>query len=251
MTQMTNRLQDQKIIEIAKQQFEQTKKNKLPVTIVDLPSNGKVYPEEHPLHSGTIEMRYMTAYDEDILTDVSYIKNGVVFDKLLESIITTQISISDIIEADKDALIIAARINAYGSEYPVTVTDPVTNKPIDAVIDLHKLTAKPFTLTPDENGEFSYEINSETQIKFTYRIKSGDTTISKFLLDSITEINGNRSSSDIESFIRYEFLAGPAKKFRQYISDNAPGLNMTYDFEGDDGSTFNTRFPIGADLFWF
>ena len=167
MTQMTNRLQDQKIIEIAKQQFEQTKKNKLPVTIVDLPSNGKVYPEDHPLHSGKIEMRYMTAYDEDILTDASYVKNGVVFDKLLESIITTPIVISDIIEADKDALIIAARIHAYGSEYPVSVVDPATSKSIDAIVDLYKLTAKPFTLTPDKNGEFLYEINTETQIKFT------------------------------------------------------------------------------------
>lgn len=251
MTQMTNRLQDQKIIEIAKQQFEQTKKNKLPVTIVDLPSNGKVYPEDHPLHSGKIEMRYMTAYDEDILTDASYVKNGVVFDKLLESIITTPIVISDIIEADKDALIIAARIHAYGSEYPVSVVDPATSKSIDAIVDLYKLTAKPFTLTPDKNGEFLYEINTETQIKFTYRINTADDTISKYLLASITEINGNRSKADIESFIRYEFLAGPAKKFRKYIIDNAPGLNMTYDFEGDGGSTFNARFPIGIDLFWF
>jgi hypothetical protein len=193
----------------------------------------------------------MTAYDEDILTDVSYIKNGVVFDKLLESIITTPVNILDIIEADRDALIIMARIYAYGAEYPVNVIDPNSGKTIDAVVDLYKLNHKPFDLQPDPNGEFLYQVNNDTQLKFTYRIKNTDTTISNFLLNSITEINGDRSKDNIQSFIKYEFLAGESKEFRKYISDNTPGLNMSYEFEGENGSTFNTRFPIGTDFFWF
>jgi hypothetical protein len=89
MSTHTNKI-DSNIIEIAKQRYESKQRSKLPSIIVSLASAGKIYPESSPLRAGQIEMRYMTAYDEDILTNTSYIKNGVVFDKLLESIIVTE-----------------------------------------------------------------------------------------------------------------------------------------------------------------
>ena len=250
MTQMTNRVSNQNIVELAKKQYESQQRNKLPTVIVNLPSYGKIYSAEHPLRSGQIEMRYMTAYDEDILTNSSYIRDGVVFDKLLESIITTPVKIADIVTVDKDALIINARILAYGPEYPVQVTDP-KKKILDRSVNLSKLQNKPFDLESDDNGEFDYEYG-DVKLKFIYINKNiSDLKISEFLLETIHEVNGNRDRDAIQDFIRYEFLANDAKQFRDYISANLPGLDMSYEFEGEDGSTFRSTFPIGSDLFWF
>jgi hypothetical protein len=250
MTQMTNRVSNQNIVELAKKQYESQQRNKLPTVIVNLPSYGKIYSAEHPLRSGQIEMRYMTAYDEDILTNSSYIRDGVVFDKLLESIITTPVKIADIVTVDKDALIINARILAYGAEYPVQVTDP-KKKILDRSVNLSKLQNKPFDLESDDNGEFDYEYG-DVKLKFIYINKNiSDLKISEFLLETIHEVNGNRDRDSIQDFIRYEFLANDAKQFRDYISSNLPGLDMSYEFEGEDGSTFRSTFPIGSDLFWF
>jgi len=89
-----------------------------PTEVVDLPSKGLVYPESHPLSSGQVEMKYMTAKEEDILTNQAYISKGVVFDKLLQSLIVDKtIKVDDLIVGDKNALLIAARILGYGSEY--------------------------------------------------------------------------------------------------------------------------------------
>ena len=251
MTQVTNRLGNQNIVELAKKQYETQKRSKLPSVIVNLPSYGKVYPEEHALRSGQVEMRYMTAYDEDILTNTSYIREGVVFDKLLESIIVTPVSISEITTADKDCLIINARILAYGEEYPVKVADPKTKNMLSRVVNLKQLKFKPFDLLADDNGEFDYEFES-TKLKFIYLNKDiSNLTISEFLLDTIKEVNGTRDTEQIREFIRYEFLARDAKQFRQYVTDNTPGLDMMYEFEGEDGGTFSAVFPIGPDLFWF
>lgn len=251
MTQVTNRLGNQNIVELAKKQYETQKRNKLPSVIINLPSYGKVYPEGHPLRSGQIEMRYMTAYDEDILTNTSYIREGVVFDKLLESIIVTPVSVSEITTVDKDCLIINARILAYGESYPVKVPDPKTKKSLDRVVNLKELKFKPFDLHSDSNGEFDYKFD-DTKLKFVYINKNiSDLSISEFLAETIKEVNGERDAEHIREFIRYEFLARDAKQFRNYVSENLPGLDMTYEFEGEDGSTFSAVFPIGADLFWF
>jgi hypothetical protein len=90
MAQLTDRVSpNQNIIDIAKQQWETTKRNTIPTEIVQLPSAGKIYPKTSPLRSGQLEMRYMTAYDEDILTNASFLREGIVLDKLLTSLIVT------------------------------------------------------------------------------------------------------------------------------------------------------------------
>ena len=92
-------------------------KFKVPTETVELPSKGVLYPELNPLSSGKIEMKYMTAREEDILTNASYIKQGIVIDKLLQSLIVTKIDYNDLLVGDKNALMIAARVLAYGGKY--------------------------------------------------------------------------------------------------------------------------------------
>jgi hypothetical protein len=248
----TTRLGNKDIVNIAKQRFDKQQRSKLPSIIVNLPSGGAIYPKSHPLSSGKVEMRYMTAYDEDILTNISYVREGVVFDKLLESLVVDDIDINDIASSDKDALIINARISSYGHEYPVVVTDPKTNKSIETVVDLRRIQPKEFTLIPDENGEFDYRIDDQYTLKFTYSFNLSDfEKVSDLLSTYITQVNNSRNQQDIDDFIRYNFLAGPAKQFRKYIAENTPGLDYSYEFEGEDGGTFTAGFPVGADLFWF
>jgi hypothetical protein len=251
MSKVTTRLANQDIVNIARQQYENKQRSKLPSIIVELPSKGLIYPESSPLREGKLEIRYMTAYDEDILTNSSYIQSGIVFDKLLESIILSPIDINDISAADRDALILYSRIVSYGAEYPVVLTDPKTKNQIERIVDLNKLSNKSFNLVSNSDGEFEYEFGSN-KLKFIYNVRVKDTmTVTDILNLIIIEINGSRSKSDIESFIRYDFLARDAKQFREYFAKNTPGIDYNYEFEGEDGSTFITPFPVGPDLFWF
>lgn len=251
MTQLTDRLGNQDIINIAKQQYESTKRSKLPTVVVPLASKGLIYPIEHPLRSGTIEMRYLTAYDEDILTNASYIREGILFDKLLEAIIQTDINVKEIAPCDKDGLILQARILAYGPDYPVNVTDPKTKATLERTINLRLLKNKPFNLVPDDRGEFTYKVNDELTIKFTYSTETDSDTTSGYLTKIIRQVNDTRVPEEINDFIRYEFLAIDARPFRKYLLDNKPSVDMTFEFEGEDGGTFTAGFSVGTDLFWF
>ena len=248
----TTRLGNPDIINIAKQRFEKRQQSKLPSIIVNLPSGGVIYPKSHPLASGQVEMRYMTAYDEDILTNTSYIREGVVFDKLLQSIIVTEVDVNDICSVDKDGLILNARVMAYGPEYTVQIPDPKTGNALERTINLTEVQFKPFTLVADADGEFTYQVNTETIIKFAYpKTEITRETVSETINNLITEVNGIRDRIAIENFVRYEFFARDAKKFREYVKNNAPGVDYEMNFEGEDGSTFKAMFPVGTDLFWF
>ena len=251
MAKHTDRYSNDNLINLATQKYDKTKKSTLPTEIVNLSSGGKIYPKSNPLSSGKVEMRYMTAYDEDILTNASYIKEGVVLDKLLEALIVSDIDMSQIASVDKDGLIINARIVSYGKIYPVLVLDPNTNESVEKEVDLSKLTSVNFDLESDDNGEFDYQVNEETSLKFKYGVMTNEESMSKTLLQVITQVNESRKKEDIEHFIKYNFLALDSKKFRTYITDKAPAMNYEYEFEGEDGGTFKARFQPGTDLFWF
>ena len=258
MSRVTDRLNKENIIEIAKQEYDVSQKSTLPSEIIKLASGGKIYPTKHPLSSGTIEMRYMTAYDEDILTNKSYIDQGIMLDKLIDNLIVTpNITSNDLASVDKDGLIIQSRILAYGAEYPVTISDPKTGKILERVVNLNSLKYRDFNLQCDDIGEFSYDINKDLTIKFNFisnktakTIKENN-PISDLLFNMITQVRDKRDEETIKNFIRYEFLARDAKQFRGYIQDNTPGLILETEFVGEDGSTFTAGFPVGADLFWF
>jgi len=253
MSAHTDRIGNQNLIELAKKQYELDKRKSMPSEIFQLVSKGMVYPKDHPLRTGTIEMRYMTAYDEDILTDTSYMREGVVLDKLLEALITTPVDYSTISKIDKNGLIIAARIQSYGKEYPVIVVDPKTGNKLNRVVDLTKLIPTQFKLQSNDNGEFDYTLDDGTQLKFRF-LSTGDgetLKLSEFLERTITQVNDSRSLEHIKNFIRYEFLARDSKKFRNHVTSNIPDLELNYEFEGEDGSTFISGFPINTDFFWF
>ena len=127
---------------------------KLPTETIELPSKGLLYPADSELSKGTIEIKYMTAKEEDILTNQSYIKDGVVLDKLMKSLIVSEINYNDLLLVDKDAIMVAARILGYGKDYEFTYDyEKVT-------IDLTELKDKKFNeklIVPGKN-EFVFKL---------------------------------------------------------------------------------------------
>ena len=257
MTQVTDRISAPSIVEHAKQRYETERKNKIPTVVVNLTSKGLVYPESHPLRKGYVNMRHMSAYDEDIIVNETYIKKGIMFDMLLAELITDDIDVDDIAIADREGLIINSYILGYGPEYTALAPDPETGKTISKTIDLTELTSKEFKLVPDTNGEFEYIINSEQKIKFKYInnhdviSKEKDTKIiSKFLKSVITAVNDDRSAVAIDDLLQYNFTPKESKKFRTYYSENAPSINDEIQFEGENGDTFTGKFRFNASVFW-
>jgi len=260
MSKVTNRLDNKQIVELAKQQYESQKQSsKFPANIINIPSQGKVYAETSVLRSGKVEMRHMTAYDEDILSNSSYIKEGVIFDKLLEALIVTpNININELTVGDKEWLIISARILGYGVEYEVTITDPTTKENKRGIIDLSKLKHKTFNLDSDENGCFDYTVPNTTDvIKFKYLSSSDNFKVnsekltSSFLKLSIQSINEKTSKQEIEDYLKYEFKAIDSRKFKKYIIDTAPSIDYNVKVIGANGDTIDATFQFNADLFWF
>ena len=114
-----------------------------PTEVIALPSEGLIYPEGHPLRKGTIEIKYMTAKEEDILASQNLIKKGIVLDKLFESVVVEKgVNINDIFIGDKNAILLATRVLGYGSNYEVEITDPFTLEQQKTTIDLSKIETK-------------------------------------------------------------------------------------------------------------
>jgi hypothetical protein len=235
---------------------------KFPTETIDLPSKGLIYPSTLPLSSGTVEMKYMTAKEEDILTNQTYIKSGVVLDKLLQSlIIDKNINIDDLIVGDKNALLIAARILGYGSKYPVSI------KGKEVEIDLSILENKVIDYDLIEKGknEFTYTLESTGTI-ITYKLITGkdekvverelaglkkltpdaSPELTTRLKQMILSVNGNTEKKDIRDFVDNYFLARDSRSFREHIKKTQPDVNLNVTLDSGE----EVAIPIGLSFFW-
>jgi len=238
----------------------------LPTETVELPSKGLLYPEDSPLSSGTVEMKYMTAKEEDILTNQNYIINGTIIDKLLEAlIINKDIKVHELLVGDKNALIIAARILSYGKDYDilhlgkkVTVDlSKLSNKEIDESIykgSNNEFELKlPYTdniikikcLTVADEKLINEEITGNKKIN-----KDSSTLISSRLKHLIVSVNGISEKKDIRHFVDNFLLAKDARVVRQYYDNIAPDINMQYVYTNSEGREERVEVPLGVDFFW-
>tara|TARA_A100001515_G_scaffold38195_3_gene30039 strand:+ start:644 stop:1480 length:837 start_codon:yes stop_codon:yes gene_type:complete len=135
-----------------------------PTEFVELPSKGLFYPEGHPLHNQTvIEIKHMTAKEEDILTSEALLRNELAIDRLLESVIINKnIKVDDLLLGDKSAILIAARITGFGPFYDVSAPCPSCGKESDYTFDLNELKARdnelPEGVVLEGQGVFSFEL---------------------------------------------------------------------------------------------
>ena len=239
----------------------QVTKPKFPTEMVDLPSKGLLYPEGSPLRSGQIEMKYMTAREEDILTNQNYIQQGTVLDKLIESLIVSKIDIKELLVGDKNAILIASRILGYGQDYEfetngrVYQVDLTTLKDKELSEDVNYENGNNFEFTlPSSNNQITFKLlthGDETavdqELKGLKKINpNGSPELSTRLKYIITSVNGDSDRKTVREFVDNELLARDSRALRQEIKRISPDINLT--IKGDDGE--DIAVPISLNFFW-
>jgi hypothetical protein len=247
-----------------------------PTEIVDLPSGGKMYPEGHPLSKGTVEIKYMTAKEEDILASQNLIRKGVVLDKLFESVVVQEgLDIGDIFIGDKNAILLATRILGYGPEYKAEVIDPSSGEPQEVQIDLSKIQIKEIDssllnsenkydfelpiskkkivfklLTHKDEGDINAEIQAiqRLQKKGTDAISQEVSTRLRYM---IQEVDGNTDRGFINNWVKNNLLARESRALRNYVRDISPDLELTFQFISDiTGEEEDLDIPFGVGFFY-
>ena len=241
---------------------------KFPTETVELPSKGLLYPKENPLSSGKVEMKYMTAKEEDILTNQNYIKNGTVLDKLMQALIVSKVDYNDIIVGDKNAIMVASRILGYGKDYTFEYEGQ------EVTVDLSEIEPKwineEHLVEPNKN-EFKYTLpHSGTDITFKILNNKDEKAIeadvkglkkinklaspemSTRLKKMILSVNGESDSKTIREFVDNYFLARDTRAFREHIKEIQPDMDLTFDFYPEDGDDVQeqVRIPVGVTFFW-
>jgi len=257
------------------QQTDSVQKTEYPSEVVDLPSKGWFYDQTSPLASGRIDIKYMTAKEEDILTSQNLIKKGIVLDKLLEQLIVTPgVKLDDILVGDKNAIFIAARVLAYGKDYKIKFKDPSTGDDVEDSIDLTQLDPREIDFNQYTRGENIFEytlphservvhwsllthrdeqaIDAEMKgLKKFSKNKNETSEVTTRLKYVIKALDGDDDRARIKSFVDKELLARDSLAFREHIKENTPDLDMTFNFESEDtGYTERMTIPLGVDFFY-
>ena len=239
---------------------------KFPTEVVDLPSKGYFYIDGHPLSSGKVEVKYMTAKEEDILTSQNLIQQGTVIDVLLQALIVDKtINIKDLLVGDKNAIMIAARILGYGKEYDFEYDGE------EHQIDLTKL--EPINIDFSKNikgqNEFSLELPT-TKRTVTFKLLNGHDEakidaevkakkkISKDRSSELTtrlnamllSVDGETDRTYITNFVENEFLSRDSLVFRNYLTSITPDMDMTTTIVNSNGKETEVAIPVTVRFFW-
>jgi len=243
---------------------------KIPTEEVSLPSKGLLYPKESPLSSGKIEMKYMTAREEDILTNTNFIKNGTVIDRLLQSLIVTSINYDDLLIGDKNAILIAARILGYGQEYSFKYTNE-QGQELETTVDLATLKEKELDASLVKSGinEFTFSLPKSNNVVTFKLLTHGDekkidaeikglqkvnpnssydiTTRLKYI---ITSINNDRDQKSIRDFVDNYLLAPDARALREYYAKIQPDIDMKFIPNDENYVGEGIAIPVSLNFFW-
>lgn len=244
---------------------------KFPSELITLPSKGLLYAEDSPLKKGEVEMKYMTAREEDILTNVNFIKNGTVLDKLIQSLMVNKFNYDDLLIGDKNAVLIAARILGYGAEYEIKKTHPQTGQEEKVSIDLTSLNDKELdsSLVNEGKNEFEFQLPASKRVITFKLLTHGDekkitqeleglkrlnregfegTTRLKY---TIISVDGNYDTKTVREFIDKSLLARDARALRLHIKKISPDTELKVDLTYSDGYIeYGVPFPLGVDFFW-
>jgi len=275
---------NKEVVESIKHAYEtqKLKEHNFPTEIIELPSRGLIYTKDNPLSSGKVELKYMTAKEEDILTTQSYIKDGSVLDKLFQSLIVSNgngepIKYVDLTIGDKNAIMIASRILGYGKDYEVEITDPFTGKKQKENIDLTQFENKPYDGSVQVElykNEFEFELpTSKRKVTFMALTESKDRKakhdleevkrINKKLKDEVSRelttrlkniilsVDGEYNLQTINNFVDNELFAIDSKELRNYIKEVTPDINLMYEFISDEtGERREISLPMDVSFFW-
>ena len=248
-----------------------------PTELVELPSKGRYYPEGHPLRGKEwLEIRYMTAKDEDILTSKALLKKGLAIDRMLQNILVdSRVKPSDLLSGDKNALVVAARVTGYGAEYSTKVTCPVCGTTDEFKFSLEE----PKLYDGSEHGQFEIEEHGDGTFSTTllkcgvnvkFRLSTGadeakllqlnsqkkkqksmlDNSATMNLKMCILSVDGEADRRIINSFVD-NMPAMDARYLRDAVKKVTPNVELTQDyychnceFEGE------MEVPFTTDFFW-
>jgi len=242
-----------------------------PTEFVVLPSGGRLYPPGHPFYMrDEIEIKFMTAKHEDILSSQSLITRGVVLDRLLENLIVDDVDVESLLPGDRNAVFLASRITAYGSDYASVITCPQCGTKNETDIDLNSftITSIPEDIELTENGTFILTLRSsgvEVEVK-SLNVKERqfltknseakrknnlpETSRTDFLKMAIVSVNGETNKSRINSFIG-SLPAGDSLQIRKVYSSVSPDIDTKQDYHCSSCSkTTALEVPLGLSFFW-
>jgi hypothetical protein len=250
-------------------------KFKVPTEMVELPSQGKVYPEGSELSKGVVEVSYMTAKQEDILTNINLLRQGVALERMLQSLIVSPISYEDLLLGDRNALLIAARILAYGGEYSFDYransegAEPETIKYDLSLLD-HKKIDYDLSLKLNSKNEFEFELpHTKNVVTFKLLTVADDRKIdeeikgvkkatgvepgalSMRLKHQITSVNGEYSTKAVRDFIDGGYLLSKdSLELRRYIGSITPDIDTKISFTTKEGQEVTMDLPMEAQFFF-
>ena len=243
-----------------------------PTQFVDLPSKGKIYTEGHPLYNkDSVEIRFMTAKDEDILSSESLLKKGIAIDRFVQNVlIDKQISVDSLLIGDKNAILVASRISGYGNLYETELICPVCNAKNQLSFDLNTVNTYYGCVDDEqaENGKYTLalpisKVNLEIRlltskdektmikkIRAAQKKKDQSTTITDQYKMMIISAQGITDQSQIAQFIDL-MPVQDSKALREHYKQICPNIEMKEEFECTScAHEQELEVPFGADFFW-
>ena len=248
--------------------------SKYPSETIELPSQGYFYDVNSPLSSGKLQLRYMTAKDEDILLSENLIKKGTVLDELMKSLIVTPgVNLDDLLLLDKNAIHIYARKLAYGNEYKAKVKCPKCGEENEVLFDLDTVVNKEFDFSPYVKGSNSFDYQlpfSKKNITYKFLTHKDDASIQNEIKQfsqniktkvspeittrlkyMILSVEGNTDRNYIKKFVDTELIARDSSALREHIRTNSPEIDFKFNFTCTYcGHEERLNIPITTDFYW-
>lgn len=244
----------------------------VPTEFVELPSKGRYYPPGHPLHNQeVIEVKQMTAKEEDILTSRSLLKQGVAIDRVLQSIVMDpRIDVSSLLVGDRNAIVISCRVSGYGSEYTTKIACPACEAKNEYTFDLNEAAVTNSILegvTQNDDGTFN-TVLPKSNLSIDFRLLTGRDE--KFLAQGQTTKNKNKADRMITSQLRgiivsandndtpeaLNYVASnlpsmDSKYLREVYKNVQPNIDLTQHYQCEECDyEVDMEVPLTADFFW-
>ncbi len=241
---------------------QQNYKMEVAFDVIPLPTKGVFYKNK----KDTLKVSFLTASDENILTSQNLIQQGLVIDELLKvKVLDDDITVEELHDSDKEAVLLFLRNTAYGSIIKLSVVDPDTGSSVEVEYDLQNIKYKEFTLTSDSEGLFDYILpTSKKVIKFKFLSPNDEKelekinevykdmlvkpTVTKRLEKMIISVDGEKDPMKISHFIS-TIPIKDSQSFRKYVTDNTPGLDKGVEITLPSEKKIQTFFNLDTEFF--
>lgn len=246
----------------------------VPIESIPLPTRGVIYhPDSTLFNREVLQIKSMTAREEDILASPAFHKEGTSLTHLIQScLIDKSINSEEMITGDRMALMVGIRVTGYGPEYNASASCQSCGYKNDFIVDLSKLGIKRLKINPLKPGENKFEFLlpvTKKKVVFKYATErdnrernvtlknmqkalgnSISNSITSFLENSIVAVDGVTDRSKIKHFV-LNMPAFDSKSLRSFIIDNEPGMDMTCSFDCVSCSHRNESIlPMTTEFFW-